>query len=87
MPRPKLDPNEPHVAPQVTLRGLNAFVFLSLVQRRGVEAAELARWIIDSWIRSEDGKKTLADHGIDPRDYRPANNVVSMPRRSKFEGA
>lgn len=86
MPRKKLDPSEPHVAPQVTLRGLNAYVFLALVERRGGEPAETARWIIDSWVRSEDGKKALGDYGIDLRAYRPANNVVTMPVRSKREG-
>jgi hypothetical protein len=83
MPRKKLNPNEPHVAPQVTLRGLNAYIFLSLVQKRGVEAAEIARWIIDSWVRSEEGKKALAEHGIDPRAYRPLNNVVEISKRGK----
>jgi hypothetical protein len=83
MPRRKLDPNEPHIAPQVTLRGQLAYVFESLVEKEGVEPAEVARWIIKSWIFSEDGRRALRDRGIDPNAYR--SNVVPMERKKKIE--
>ena len=79
MPRKKLDPNEPHLAPQVTLRGRSAYVLQCLVELRGGEPADTARWIIDSWINSDEGRKALANFGIDPLAYkRVDDNVVPM---------
>jgi hypothetical protein len=83
MARKKLDPNEPHAAPQVTLRGLNAYVFQSLAERRGGEPADTLRWIFESWLLSEDGKRTLSYYGVDPLAYR--SNVVPIGR-GKREG-
>lgn len=86
MPRKRRDPSDPHVAPQVTLRGQTAWIFQKLVEKKGVEAAEVARSIIDSWILSEEGQKILTFHGIDPRAYRPTKNVVPIGRGKQERG-
>jgi hypothetical protein len=85
MPRNKLDPNEPHAAPQVTLRGRSAYILLELAQSRGGELADSARWIIDRWINGE-GRTILKEQfGIDVLAYGTSRKVVSIDRK-KNEG-
>lgn len=83
MPRKKLDPNEPHAAPQVTLRGLDAYVFQELVSRRGGEPAETMRWVFESWLLSEEGRRALNYYGIDPQAYRSLQRVVPIDRNRR----
>jgi hypothetical protein len=85
MARPKLDPNDPHVTTQITLRGRSASVLLELARYRTGELAETARWIIDSWIGGE-GRKILMDqYDIDVLAHRPVKKVVPIDRK-KNEG-
>lgn len=83
MPRRKLDPKEPHAAPQVTLRGLDAYVFLELVSRRGGEPAETMRWVFESWLLSEEGRRALGYYGVDPQAYRSQQKVVPIERNRR----
>jgi hypothetical protein len=80
MARPKLDPNDPHATPQVTLRGRSAYVLLELAKLRGGEA-DAARWIIDMWIGGEGRKILLEQYGIDVLAYKQASNVVPIKGR------
>jgi len=81
MSRKKLSLDEPHAAPQVTLRGRSAYVLQELAACRGGELADSARWIIDAWINGE-GRSVLREQfGIDVLAYRPNNKVVSIDRK------
>lgn len=83
MARRKLDPNEPHAAPQVTLRGLTAYVFQELVSRRGGEPAETMRWVFESWLHSEEGRRALNLYGVDLQAYRSQQKVVPIDRNRR----
>lgn len=81
MARPKLDPTEPHLTTQITLRGRNASILLELAKIRGGELAEAARWIIDSWVGGEGRKVLQEQYGIDVLAHRQTSKVVSIGRK------
>lgn len=87
MPYPKADEG-PHLTPEVSLRGRNAWVVECLADGRGKGQAEAAAWIIDQWISSAQGRKDLLEvYGIDVRDYQKPAKVVNIRGKKHGDGA
>jgi hypothetical protein len=75
--RPRRDPDEPRLTPQVTLRGREAWAVERLAAF-GMGAARSVAWIVQQWLNGE-GKRELAEsYGIDIREYAPPNKVVAI---------
>lgn len=55
------------VKPQPSLRGVTAWMFMKLVQKRGVTQAELAAWVIERWF--DEHRDWLAELGITQEQF------------------
>lgn len=86
MPRNKRPEDEPHLSPQVTLRGRNAWVLQVLLEARGGSLPEVAAWVIDQWIDGEGRKQLMEVYDIDIRDWNRRSNVVAMREKKKRDG-
>jgi hypothetical protein len=87
MARPALPESEEHLTAEITLRARYAWALKQLKRKKGGELGSLARWAIESWIDSNDGRSLLLESfGIDIRSYetpdeqQPVKKVVSIKR-------
>ena len=80
--------NAPMVKPQPTIRGYNAWVFEKLVERKALNPAEVASWIIDRWV--DENKDFLeVTFGITRDEFlniKKGAEVIDHPRLSSKKG-
>lgn len=81
------DPDEPYLAPQVTLRGRNALIVTHLDKVAGMGGpAQAAAWIINEWISGEGRQRLKEGYGIDVAAYEPeVVKVVSIESRQRHK--